>query len=138
MTRGRRLAIQVALLPVLVALAAADDRMFQLAVAIEIIIVWPISLAAAGILVWLSKSAPDIDSLRESADNAVTTALISTAIAAAGAVAVGRVLGVVEVPGRPVIVLLAYGLVLAGVPSIAWMGTLRRVWLPMLRRRGNR
>jgi hypothetical protein len=142
MTRGRRLAGQLAVLPVLGALSMASDDAFTLAVGIEIVVVWPITVAVAIILTWIVHLAeqPDTEgivrpapaSLIEAADDMVTVALISSGIAVAGAVAIARIVFEVQFGGRPVLVLLGWALVLVGVPALSRLGTLRHVWLPML------
>lgn len=202
MRRGRRFGVQIAVLPVLWALASIDDTLFTLTVGALLIAFWPLSVAVAVILNWLVgesdraeqhaqaalakvldphaidpipwadgrvcvtcgvavhalTSPPPVDitigwehdatavlelrrtaeaarvpaTLREAADNAATTALIATGLAGAGAIALARIAGFNVFTGRPVLVLLSWALVLVAVPSISWLGTLRRVWIPML------
>jgi hypothetical protein len=138
MTRGRRFAAQLVLLPLLWLVQSLNPIGFTLVVAGSIVIVWPVSLAVAAILVWLARQAeqgPDAvsETLVEAADNAVTLALVSTGLAVAGVVSIARLVGF-EIPGRPILILLGWALVLVGVPALSWLRTLRNVWLPMVRR----
>lgn len=138
MTRAPRFLAQLALLPLLALLASADDRAFQLVVAVSIIIVWPLTVAVAVVLVWIARSAQrsgrDVPhSLTEAADTMATVALISTGVAGAGVVAVVRIiLPQLAPPGRPALVLLGWACALVGVPALGYLRTLTRVWLPML------
>lgn len=143
MTRATRLVAQLLLLPLLWVLASLDGSLYQLAVAIAIVVVWPITVAMAVVLVWLARAAersPALEgppaTLVEAADNAVTMALISSGLALFGVLVVLRQLGLVAaLTGRPVLVLLGWALLLVCVPSLSWARTLRRVWLPMITRR---
>lgn len=134
MTRGRRLAAQLVLLVVLFVLEAIDDNLLYGVVGAALIVIWPFSLVVAGLLVWTSRQAPEIESLRERADDAVTLALLVSAAAIAGGVAIGKLYGV-QFFGKPALVLLAYALLLGSVPAIGWLSTWRTVWLPMLKLR---
>lgn len=133
MTRGRRVILQFVVLGLLAAIDLIDDKLFVNLISIVLVILPPINWTVASILIWTSRQAPEIESLRERADDAVTLALVSTAFAGAGLVAVARIFGVI-VPGRPALVLLAFAGLIATVPAVAWLGVWRSVWLPMLRR----
>lgn len=133
--RGRaRFILQIALLVSLYVIDAFSDALFLDVVALVLIVGPTASITVAVILKWTAGQAPDIVSLRERADDAVTLALASLGFAIAGASVVWRALGFV-IPGRPVVVLLGYGAMLVLVPGIVWMGTWRSVWLPLVRKR---
>lgn len=134
MSRRARFVIQIASLPVLYLLSLWDSALFQIVVGTFILVGWPVSVAVAVLLNWLAASDGEIQSLRESADNATTLALIHTGLAVAGLIAILRVLNILIIQGTPVLVALAWALVLVVVPSLSWAQTLRRTWLPMLRR----
>ncbi len=139
MKRLRRLLVQIALLPILWIVAGVSTSALTVAVAASILVAWPVSIAVAGILVWLvlhaernRGSAPE--SLVEAAENAVSLALVESGLAVAAGLSVLRMLGV-EISGRPIGVLLAWALIVLGVPSLSWLRTLRDVWIPMLNRK---
>lgn len=143
MRRPRRLLLQIALLPLLWALATADTNLFTIVVALVAVIAWLLSGAVAAILGWLAHVAEAEAamgglavpaSLAEAADNALTMFLIATGIAVAAGLGAARVLGVLPPVGPILLAFLGWALVLVGVPAISWLGTLRRVWLPMLGR----
>lgn len=144
MSRGRRFAWQVALLPLLAGIAYASTDAFTLVVAAAATLGWGVSVVVALILVGLARAAerdaakpggvPVPETLVESADNAVTQALIATGVAVAAILAAARVLGLLPPVGPLLLAMLGWALVLVGVPSASWLGTLRRVWLPMLGR----
>ena len=127
--RANRVLFQLALL---VALALTDlysDGLFLVATA-AILTVAPTALwTVAVVLKWASRQAPDIESLREKADDAVTLALAATGFAIAGAVVFVR-LANIQVPGRPVVVLIGWGALLVLVPGLTWLRTWRGIWLP--------
>lgn len=128
-----RLLVQLALLVVLFALNLFDENIFLVVVALALLVIPPVNWTVAGILIWTSRQAPHVESLRERADDAVTLALVSTAAAVGAAVGIARVFGVdVSTLGRPVIVLLAFGFILVALPAIDWLRTWRDVWLPMV------
>lgn len=151
MTRGIRFGAQLALLPLLW-LLSFDPNAFTLAVGTALLVVWPLTLAVAGILVWLVREAecraredPTFavpGSMVEAAENAVTDALEATGLAVAGLLAVLNVLHVIDLsallPARPLLVFLGWALILHGVPPVSWLRTLRRVWIPMLGSRFGR
>lgn len=135
MTRGRRLLAQLILLPVIYALSLPDPTLFTSTIYAIAFVTVPINGTVAAILVWTSRQAPEIETLREHADDAVTLMLMSVATSAAALVSILLRFGV-EVPGRPALSLLSWLAILIVVPAIAWLATWRRLWLPQIRKKG--
>lgn len=143
MRRTRRLTWQVLLLPLLAVLATADTQLFTVLVAAVALGSWALSVAVAGMLVWLARMAEHDAkatgeavpvTLLEAADNATTMVLVETGVTLAAGIATARVLGLVPTVGTITLALLGWALVLVGVPAVGWITTLRRVWLPMVAR----
>lgn len=141
MTRVRRVLVQLALLPVLWVIADVSRDAFTTVVAISLLVVWPLSLAVAGILVWLVRTAEQDPehrgvpaTLAEAAENAVSLALVETGLAAVAGIAALRLFGIV-IGGQFALVILGWSLIILGAPSLSWLRTLRDVWIPMLNRR---
>lgn len=139
MKRGKRLAAQLVLIAFIIGLSLLDEDVFVLVVSLILIPLFIISVSVAGILIWTSRQAPEIETLRERADDAVTGALASGLSAVAALVALGRepierLYGIV-IPGRPVLGAIACVLILVAVPSLGWLGTWRNVWLPKVQRK---
>src|SRR5947207_5371058 len=117
MKRGRRFVAQLVILPALWFLDSLDDKLFQAVISLAILIEWPITVAVAGILIWLSRQVPEIETLVEAADNALTEALRQSSLVFVAAAVILRLVGVITVPIGPIIiVLLSYAIVLGGVP----------------------
>lgn len=133
MTRARRLGFELALLPLLYVLSVPSRDVFVALISGLLLFPPAINWTVAAILIWTSKQAPEIESLRERADDAVTLALMATGGAAAGAVQLATLAGVV-IPGRPILAVLAWVLILVSVPALGWLRTWRDVWLPHMRR----
>lgn len=137
MKRAKRFLAQLALLPVLLLINAIDRGVFQALVVLSIVVIWPISVAVALILVWLSREAERLDgpipeSMVETTDNAVTNALQYTGL-------VGAVVLVywLDRGGGLWFVALSWSIMLGGFSPTAWLRTLRLVWWPMIQRRSN-
>lgn len=97
------------------------------------IIIW----AVFSVLLWLSRQAPDIESLSEAVDDMLTLGIASTVGAFIAAVALARFLGILDRGiGSIITVGLGYVIVAVAIPAISKLRTVRDVWLPMLRRRG--
>lgn len=132
--RVRRLIGQLALLVILMGVNLLSEDLFLLLVAVALVLAPPISITVALVLVWTARQAPNVQSLQERADDAVTLALIASAGAGAAAVALGRIFGVDFDLGRPALVLLSYGFILVTIPALDWLRTWRDVWVPMVTR----
>lgn len=134
MTRGRRLGLELVLLPVLYLASLPDPDTFVVAMSWVLVLTPAVNWTVAAILVWSARQARDVETLAERADDAVTLGLMSTGGALAGLVTIVRTFGF-EVDGRPVVALLAWVLVLVSVPAIGWLQAWRRYWLPIVRNR---
>lgn len=134
MSRARRLVAQVALLPVLYAVSLPNPDLFAAVISVLVLATLPVNGTVAGILIWTSRQAPHVDTLRERADDAVSLFLMSLAASATALVAAALRAGI-ELPGRPVLALLAWLCLLVAVPALGWLGTWRTFWLPLVLRR---
>ena len=132
MVRGRRFLVQLGLLPILYLLSLPDPILFTTAIALVLLVSPTITGTVASLLIWSSRQAPSIETLRERADDAATSFLQSLAAAFVGGLVILTRLGF-TFPGRPSLALLAWLLLLISVPAIGWLGTWRNVWLPKLR-----
>lgn len=129
----RRFVLEFILLIVLAILNIIDQNVFLFVVAVALLLIPPVNWTVAAILIWTSRQAPGIRSLKERADDAVTLGLISSSAAVAGGIALVNILGFkLTGLGRPSLVLLAFALILVSVPAIDWLRTWREVWLPAL------
>lgn len=133
MAHFRRALVQLALLPVLYVASLPNPAVFGLVVGILLLIPPFVTAAVAGVLVWTSRQAPEIATLRERADDALTAFLQALGAGAVGAVVLLQAAGIL-IPGRPALALLAWVCLLIGVPSIRWARTWRDYWLPAMRR----
>lgn len=134
MSRGRRFIAQVLLLLGLIALSG-DDGLFVAVVSVAVVAALPVNITVAAILNWTARQAPEIDSLRDAADNSITLSLQSAAAASLGLLTFLPREVRVAVGGHLVLVALAYIVLLNAVPAVGWLGTWRHVWLPRLRGR---
>ena len=135
MKRIPRFLLKLAIFPLLWVLYSIDDKLFQAIIALIIIIEWPITVAVAIVLTWLSEQAPDIETLTDAANNAITEAIRQTALVFVAGYVILRLTHVIEGGNDIMVVLLAYALILGGFPEFSWLRTLRDVWLPRLRLR---
>lgn len=124
----------MAVLFTLSAIAAVDEDLYLNVLSVILIVLPVCGWTVAGVLVWTARQAPDVASLVNRADDAVTLAIASSVGAIAGFITLARLFGIV-IPGRPVLVLLGFALVTVSVPAIGWLGVWRDVWLPMVRNR---
>lgn len=129
--RAWRVLAQLALLPVLYGLSLPDPEGFGTLVAYALLAGPAVNGAVAGVLVWTSRQAPGVETLRERADDAVTLLLISLGAAGVAVVVILTRAGI-EVPGRPLLALLAWALLLVVVPSLGWLRTWRHYWADLL------
>lgn len=132
MTKGRRLGFQVLTLPVLYLLSLPDPATFSLVVAVALFVPPAITGAVAGILIWSARQAPTLLTLRERADDAVTSFLQALGAALVGSIVLLSSVGI-TLPGKPALALLAWVCLLIAVPAVGWMGTWRDVWFPLIR-----
>lgn len=130
--RGRRLLAQVLLLPILYALSLPDPLLYTNVIFLIAFVTVPINGTVAAILIWSSRQAPEIETLRERADDAVTLFLMSLATAGSALVSILLRLGF-ELPGRPTLAILSWLAILIVVPALGWLGTWRDRWLPAVR-----
>lgn len=136
MKRVPRFILKLAILPLLWVLYSIDGKLFQAVIAFIIIIEWPITMAVAIVLTWLSEQAPEIETLNDAANNAITEAIRQTALVCIAGYVILRLTHVIEGGNDLMVVLLAYALILGGFPEFSWLRTLRDVWLPRFRIRG--
>lgn len=134
MTKGRRLAAQLLLLPALYVASLPDPRVFGIVVSAALLLppIWTGGVAA--LLVYTSRQIPEVETLRERADDAVTSFLQALGYAAVGVLVLASTLGII-LPGRPTVAFLAWVGLLISVPALGWARTWRTYWLPLLRRR---
>lgn len=91
----------------------------------------------AAILIWTSKQAPDVETLRERAEDAITLFLMSLAAATVGVIALLSAIGV-TLPGRAGLSLIAYICLLIVLPAIGFLRTWKSYWLPLVMGRRDR
>lgn len=133
----RRFILQMAILLSMVIAYTIDDQLFSVLVSLSLVVIptgtWTVFL----VLLWLSAKAPEIETLRERVDDALSAALGSTAAAVVGAALLARLANVITVPVAPVLAVgLAFVVVTVSIPSLTLFRTAIRVWIPMLRERG--
>lgn len=130
----RRLAVQFAILGAMTALYTVSDRLFSAVISLALVIIPTATWTVFGVLLWLSSKAPEIETLRERTDDALSAALGSTAAAVVGAIVLLRIAGVITVSVAPVVSIgLAFVVVTVSIPSLLFVRTAVRVWLPMVR-----
>lgn len=139
-TRGRRVVWQLLLLALLYVASLGDPITFGSAIGFLLLLPPAFTVTVAWVLVWTSRQAPEVESLRERADDAVTAVLQSVGAALVGAVVIATNVAHLIIPGRPALALLAWVCLLIGVPALGWLRTWRDVWLPVVlgRRAGPR
>jgi len=150
MSRGRRFAVQLILLPLLWLLASVNFSWFQVVVGASLIVSLPAALGIAGALVYLTRLAdrtPDPltgesgapESMVREADQAVTVALILSGCILAGALAIGRAIPAIKALlelapefARASIIGLGWALFLVLFLVWPWFRDLKDKWLPMI------
>lgn len=135
MRRGRRFVWQVLLLPVLYLLSVPDSVLFANAISVLLLVAWVLSGVIAAVLVWAAREAQSVGALEEAADDAVTRFLIATGTALVAIVSLATNLLGITLPGRPFVAVLAWVLLLNGVPAIGWAARWREYWVPLVRER---
>lgn len=133
MTRGRRLLVEVALLGMLYLASLPNPGFFTATIKGLVLVTLPIVWSVAGVLLWSSRQAPHIETLRERADDAVTSGLIQFALFLVSFGPAALAWFGLSTPQNMVLVLLSWVAILNAVPSIGWMGTWRDVWVPLIR-----
>lgn len=130
----RRLFVQFAILALMVVVYSVSDQLFSAIVSLSLVIIPTATWTVFGVLLWLSGRAPEIETLRERTDDALSAAMGSTAAAVVGATVLLRLAGVITVSVAPVLSIgLAFVVVTVSIPSLLFVRTAVRVWLPMVR-----
>ena len=123
------------MLPALYVASTWDPQGFSTFIGFVLLLPPGFTFAVAGVLIWTSRQAPDVETLRERADDATTAALQSLGAALVGAVVLATNVAHITIPGKPALALLAWVCLLIGVPALGWLAAWRRHWLPLLRLR---
>lgn len=135
----RRFFLQVSILVIMVAVNAIDEKLLVLLVALALVAAPAATWTVFGILLWLSVKAPEIDSLSDRVDDALSAAMGSTVAAGIGVLVLLRLASVITTPlGSLVTVGLAFVVVTVSIPSISLLPVVRDVWLPRVRAREAR
>lgn len=132
----RRLAFQFFILVSMAVVAYFNEDVYVALVSLLCLIAVPINWSVAGVLLWSSAQAPDIRSLADRADDAVTLAVNSTVAAVVVALILGRMLGFIPVAvSLAITVGLGFIIVSNSLPNIRFAQTWRDVYVPILRSR---
>lgn len=132
----QRLITQLAILTSMSAVYLVDGGLFVNLVSISLVILPVATWTVFGVLLWLSNQAPDIESLHDRVDDALSASLGSTAAAVVGALLLLRLIGVITAPIGPFISIgIAFVVVTVSIPSLSILRTAVRVWLPIIQRR---
>lgn len=132
----RHLLLQIAILCIMGLVAFISENLFVVLVIGAVLASLPIVWVAAGLLLWTSHKAPEIESLEDAADNMVTVALSTSVAGVIAAVVLARLLGFIGTSvGTFITVGLGYVLVANMFPAIRSLQTWGRVWLPRARDR---
>lgn len=103
-------------------------------IALSIIVLCAASWTVFLLLLWTERQAPDIQSLHDRVDDALTLALVSTVAAVIGFITLGRLFGLITVTvGTFITVGLGFIVVEVSIPAIGFLRTWRDVYLPMVR-----
>ena len=138
MNRGHwlNLAIQIAILIVMLGIAAISIDIYVGLVAVLLLVLPAVNWTVAGVLLWTSRQDTTVRSLSDAADNALTWAVNSTVAAIVAGMVLARSLGLLSSPiGSVTGVLLGFIVVTGSLPALRFLRTWRDVWLPMVRRR---
>jgi len=132
----QRFLLQLAILISMSVVYSVDNNLFTLLVSASLIVIPTGTWTVFGILLWMSNKAPEIETLADRVDDALSAALASSVAAVIGAAIILKIAHLIDVPIGPLInVGLAFVVVTAAVPSLTYLRTAVRVWLPMIRRR---
>lgn len=133
----RRLAIQIAIGASMLAVNAINEDLFLVLVSASLLVAPIIIWTVFGVLLWLSRQAPDIESLSEAVDDMLTLGVASTVGAVIAGITLARFIGILDQSiGSLLTVGLGYIIVAVAIPAISKLRTVRDVWFPMIRRRG--
>lgn len=133
----RRFLLQIAILISMVVVNAIDGEFFVTVVALSLVAFLAATWTVFGILLWMSSKAPEIESLADRVDDALSAALGSTVAAGIALLVLGRQFGIITAPvGSFITVGLSFVVVTISVPSLSQTRTAVRIWLPMIRQRG--
>lgn len=136
MGHWKRFFIQMGILVSMVIVNAIDQNIYFALVSFSIIVLPVASWTVFGLLLWTSHEAPDVKSLRDRVDDALTLALISTVAASIGVLLLARLLGIITNPvGGFISVALGFIVVEVSFPAIGFLRTWRDLYLPMIRRK---
>lgn len=132
----RRLAFQFSIFISMGVIAWVNVGLYVLLASLSILITVPINWSVAGVLLWSSNQAPDIKSLADRADDAITIAINSTVAAVIVGLVSARALGLISVSTSLAITVgLGFIIVSNSLPNLRFLQTWRNVWVPMLRER---
>jgi uncharacterized iron-regulated membrane protein len=131
-----RFLIQIAILISMVVVNGLNHDVFIALVSISIIVLPVATWTVFAILLWLSRRAPDIESLSERTADALSAAMGSSVAAVIGAALTAKGAGIISVSLNDLMsVGLAFVVVTISVPSLMQLPIVRDVWLPMVRGR---
>jgi hypothetical protein len=129
----RRFLSQIVILISMVAVASLDLRLYTNLVLLSIIVLLPVCWGAAAVLLWSSAQAPEIDSLSDRADDALSIAVNSTVAVILALLVIARALKIInEQVTTALTVGLGFIIVTSALPSIRFLQTWRSVWLGMI------
>lgn len=131
-----RLFVELGILASMIVVNAIDGQLYLNLISLSLVILPVAGWTVFGLLLWTARQAPDIQSLHERVDDALTLALITTVAALIALEVLGRQIGIITAPiGNWVTVALGYIVVMISVPALSFLQTWRSVYLPMVRRR---
>jgi hypothetical protein len=130
----RRLLVQIAILASMLLLNAISADLYVGLVSISIVALPVASWTVFAMLLWTSQQAPDIQSLSERVDDALTLSLISSVAAGIGTLVLGKLLGFITTPTVSIVTVgLGFIVVEVSIPAIGFLRTWRDIYLPMVR-----
>jgi Kef-type K+ transport system membrane component KefB len=132
----RRLALLATIGASMAIVNAINEDLFIGLVAVSLLVLPVFVWSVFFVLHWLSRQAPDIQSLHERAEDMLTSAIALTVAAAIAAAVLARLLKFIEEPiGNWITVGIAFVIVTTSLSAMRLLRTARDVWLPMIRRR---
>lgn len=132
----RRVAALATILGSMVLVYSVSDLLYTAIVSLSLVVLPVADWTVFAILLWTSKQAPEIDSLRERVDDMLTLSIAATTLAVIGALVFGRIAGFITIQVGPIVTIgLGFAAVLISVPALGALRTWRDVWLPKLRER---
>lgn len=137
--RRQRFFIQMLAVPLLWTAATASPQVFTTILAAVIVFAWPASLGVALVLWLLARSAPEIDSLTDAADDLASVALGMTALAGLAFLVLLQAAHLIDhIAGTATLVLLSVLVIALITVVVGRVRTVRQVWVPMVRTRIDR